>query len=158
MNIPIDTSSISYDWFILGLRLVFIGLIYVFIYQVARVTIRELVHVGTVAPATGSPRIEHATNCLEVIDPAESPLEIGERLQLVHYTTIGRRGNNSLVIADTFVSGQHAELVFENGAWWLDDLGSTNGTFVNQQNVAHRTRIETGDIVQFGRVVTRMTS
>ncbi len=158
MNFSIDTTSISYDWFILGLRLAFIGLIYLFIYQVARVTIRELVKVGTVAPAAEGLHMERSTNALEVIDPAESQLQVGDRLQLSHYTTIGRRADNSIAIADTFVSGQHAEIVLENGSWWLTDLGSTNGTFVNQHDVMHRVRIESGDIVQFGRVITRMTS
>lgn len=157
MSFSIDTSSISYDWFILGLRLAFIGLIYVFIYQVARVTIRELVKVGTIAPAAGVATVGSATRFLEVVEPADSPLAFGERLHLTHYSTIGRNEDNSLVIADSFISGQHAEIIFENGVWWLDDLGSTNGTFVNDAVVSHRTRIASGDIVQFGRVVTRMT-
>lgn len=158
MNLSIDTSLISYDWFILGLRLAFIGLVYVFIYQVARVTIRELVKAGTIAPAASVPIMGNASKFLEVVEPAESPLGFGERLHLSHYTRIGRNEDNSLVIADSFVSGQHAEIAFENGVWWLDDLGSTNGTFVNDDPVSHRTRIESGDIVQFGRVVTRMTA
>jgi pSer/pThr/pTyr-binding forkhead associated (FHA) protein len=79
----------------------------------------------------------------------------GEMIPLDHYTTIGRRSSNTLQISDSFVSSNHAELVFDQGAWWLIDLGSTNGSFVNDVPVRARTRIASGDIVQFGRVKLR---
>lgn len=156
MDLSFSSTSISYDWFILALRLGFIGLIYIFLYQVMRVTLAELVRVGTVAPAAGTPMLKQATMSLEVVEPAESDLEIGERLPLSHYTTVGRQSTNSLTIGDSFVSGQHAEIIFENGRWWLNDLGSTNGTFVNSLEISQRTPIDAGDIVQFGRVVVRL--
>jgi pSer/pThr/pTyr-binding forkhead associated (FHA) protein len=59
------------------------------------------------------------------------------------------------VLDDSFVSSAHAELVFDQGAWWISDTGSTNGTYVNQQPVRGRTRITKGDIVQFGRIALR---
>lgn len=156
MDFSFSDTSISYDWFILALRLVFIGLIYIFLYQVMRVTLGELVRIGSVAPSSSVPAMHNATMELEVVDPAESPLHAGDHLPLSHYTTIGRRPDNALVIADSFVSAQHAEIVFESGSWWVTDLGSTNGTFVNSLEITQRTAIERGDIVQFGRVVTRL--
>jgi len=156
MDFSLSDTSISYDWFILALRLAFIGLIYVFLYQVMRVTLGELVRIGSGAPSSSVPAMHSATMELEVVDPAESPLHAGDHLPLSHYTTIGRRPDNALVIADSFVSAQHAEIVFEGGSWWVTDLGSTNGTFVNSLEITQRTAIERGDIVQFGRVVTRL--
>jgi len=148
-------SSVSFDWFILALRIVFIALIYYFLYQVARVSIRELVSVGSVAPSTTSPVLPSPASALEVIDPAQSTLHPGDLLPLDHYTTVGRREDNTLMIDDGFVSGAHAEIVFDQGAWWLIDLDSTNGTFVGRRPVRARIRVNTGDIVQFGRVTLR---
>jgi hypothetical protein len=154
MNLALD-SAISFDWFILALRIVFIALIYWFLYQVARVSIRELVSVGMAAQTSAVPTLPSPSSSLEIVDPAESSFAPGDVLPLEHYTTIGRREDNSLVLDDSFVSSAHAELVFDQGGWWISDTGSTNGTYVNQQPVRSRTRIAKGDIVQFGRIALR---
>jgi hypothetical protein len=148
-------SAISFDWFILILRIAFIALIYYFLYQVARVSIRELVTIGNAAPSTAAPILPSPSSSLEVIDPAQSTLQPGDLLPLDHYTTVGRRDDNTLMIDDGFVSSTHAEIVFDQGSWWLLDLGSTNGTFLGGRPVRARIRVNNGDVVQFGRVTMR---
>jgi predicted component of type VI protein secretion system len=155
MDLSLD-SAVSFDWFILILRIAFIGLIYYFLYQVARVSIRELVAVGTSTTASAVSTLPSPSSSLEVIDPAESTLQPGDILPLDHYTTVGRRDDNTLVIDDGFVSGAHAEVMFDQGAWWLVDLGSTNGTFVGGRPVHARVHLAPDDIVQFGRVTLRV--
>ena len=154
--IPRD-MTLSFDWFIFALRVAFIFLVYFFLYQIARVTIRELVTIGTATAQSPSAAqtLPDPSSALEIIDPAESSLPPGTRLPLEHYTTIGRRADSSMVIDDGFVSGTHAEIVFDQGAWWVQDLNSTNGTFVNSQPVQGRIRLGDGDIIQFGRVRAR---
>jgi hypothetical protein len=149
--------SLSFDWFILALRVAFIVLVYFFLYQIARVTIRELVTIGnaTAGAAPATPVLPDPSSALEIIDPAESTYPQGMHLPLEHYTTVGRRDDNSMVIDDGFISGSHAEVIFDHGAWWLQDLNSTNGTFVNNQPIQGRIRLTDGDIVQFGRVRLR---
>lgn len=154
MDLSLD-SSVSFDWFILALRIAFIALIYFFLYQVARVSIRELIAVGSVAPATSTPILPSPASALEVVDPAESSLRPGDQLPLDHYTTVGRLDDNTMLIDDGFVSGHHAEVAFDQGSWWLVDLGSTNGTFISGRPVRARVRLAPGDIVQFGRVTLR---
>ncbi len=157
MDFSLSDLTLSFDWFILALRIAFIFLVYFFLYQIARVTIRELVAIGSVtasaSPAT--PILPDPSSAFEIIDPAESSYAPGMHLPLEHYTTVGRRDDNSMVIDDGFISGSHAELIFDHGAWWLQDLNSTNGTFVNNQPVHGRIRLSDGDIVQFGRVRLR---
>jgi pSer/pThr/pTyr-binding forkhead associated (FHA) protein len=157
LDLGFDPSSVSFDWFILALRVAFIALIYFFLFQVARVSIRELVAVGTAAQNSASPMMPSPMSALEVLDPAESSLAEGIRMPLDHYTTIGRREDNSILIDDTFVSGNHAEIVFDGGTWWLSDPGSTNGTFLNGARVRSRVQIANNDVVQFGRVTLRVT-
>ncbi|GAA3595601.1 antibiotic biosynthesis regulator FhaB [Klugiella xanthotipulae] len=49
--------------------------------------------------------------------------------------TIGRSSDSSLVIRDEYTSTHHARLVFQNGEWYLHDLDSTNGTFLNARRI-----------------------
>ncbi len=157
MDVGLNSSSVSFDWFILALRLAFIVLIYFFLYQVARVSIRELVAIASTTQNPDSPVMPSPASALEVLDPAQSSLHPGSRLPLEHYTTIGRRDDNSVVIDDSFVSGNHAEIIYDQGAWWLSDPGSTNGTFLNGNPVRSKSRIANDDVVQFGRVTLRVT-
>lgn len=151
-----DLDSLSFDWFILLLRIAFIGIIFWFLYRVSRVSIRELIAVGVAAPSTTSPRLPRESSALEMVDPVDSTIAAGTVIPLDHYTTIGRGMDNMLVIDDGFVSTSHAELAFDAGDWWLMDLRSTNGTFVNDAPIRNRTLVEDGDIVQFGRVRLRV--
>lgn len=157
-DLQLPESFQTFDWFILALRMAFIFLVYFFLYQIARITIRELVTIGTVSTRTeASPAtMPNPSSALEVIDPAESSYPRGSTFPLDHYTTIGRHSDNSIEIDDGFVSGSHAEIMFDQGVWWLQDLNSTNGTFLNTQPVHSRIQLSDGDIVQFGRVRLRV--
>ena len=66
--------------------------------------------------------------------------------------TIGRSRDNDLVLSDEGApqsSGHHAEVVAGAGGWWLSDLDSTNGTFINGARVT-RARLRSGDSIAFG--------
>lgn len=156
-DLQLPESFDAFDWFILLLRIAFIALVYFFLYQVARVSIRELVMIGTTTghPAAPQAAMPRPASALEMIDPAESSFYEGTTFPLDHYTTVGRHAGNTIAIDDSFVSGSHAELAFDAGGWWLQDLGSTNGTMLNNQPVRSRVRISDGDIIQFGRVRLR---
>jgi len=68
--------------------------------------------------------------------------------------TVGRSRSNTFVLPETLApaaSGRHAEFSHEDGAWWLSDLDSTNGTFVNGQRIT-RTRLTSGDRIAIGDV------
>ncbi len=69
-------------------------------------------------------------------------------------TVLGRRLSNDIVISgDKYVSGRHAAIYCDMGAFFIEDLGSTNGTFVNEKRVppGERVRLHDGDLVRLGR-------
>lgn len=68
-------------------------------------------------------------------------------------TTVGRVADNVVQIDDGSVSSKHAELVMEDGACHIHDLGSTNGTYVNGDQVTDAI-LRHGDEVRFGMVET----
>jgi pSer/pThr/pTyr-binding forkhead associated (FHA) protein len=67
--------------------------------------------------------------------------------------TIGRDSTNEIVINDAEVSRRHARLTFQGGKYVLEDLGSTNGTFVNGQRLAGPRVLKSGEVVSFGEQI-----
>jgi FHA domain-containing protein/uncharacterized protein DUF1707 len=71
--------------------------------------------------------------------------------------TLGRSRECDWIVGDTTVSRRHALLRHGEGKWWLSDLGSTNGTFVNGWKVLSDVEVRPGDHVTFGQVDYRLT-
>src|SRR5262249_21956648 len=93
---------------------------------------------------------------LEVLDASETSISRGTSFRLRTATTIGRRGDNAIVLNDPHVSARHAELRFERGQWWLRDLGSSNGTVLNGELVRTVVGVHAGDVIQCGGVRIRL--
>lgn len=65
-------------------------------------------------------------------------------------TTIGRKMDNDVVIDNLSVSGHHARVVEESGTYFIEDTGSTNGTFLNDTKIAKQ-RLQSGDQIRVGK-------
>jgi predicted component of type VI protein secretion system len=70
--------------------------------------------------------------------------------------TIGRESSNALAINDAEISRKHSRLTFQGGKYVLEDLGSTNGTFVNGQRLAGPVVLKPGDVVSLGEHIVLM--
>jgi len=66
---------------------------------------------------------------------------------------IGRDSTNGVVINDAEISRKHARLTFQGGKYVLEDLGSTNGSFVNGQRLAGPVVLKSGDVVSLGEQI-----
>jgi pSer/pThr/pTyr-binding forkhead associated (FHA) protein len=71
-------------------------------------------------------------------------------------TTIGRAPECELRIDDTYASQQHARVFGKGGSWYVEDLGSTNGTFVNEQRLAAPAMLTPGDKIRVGTTVVEL--
>jgi len=67
---------------------------------------------------------------------------------------IGRDPSNDLVIGDAEVSRKHARLIWQSGGYILEDLGSTNGTYLNGQRLLGPHVMRPGEVIQLGENVT----
>jgi FHA domain len=129
-------------------RLLFLGLLYLFLFRIARAL------VGDLRAAAREPGAELG-RLVVVTSPSGEPPE-GTSLALDAIATIGRDVNNAIVVDDQFVSAEHAILTFRGRAWYVEDLESTNGTFVNGAPVTEVTPLGYGDVVQVGGVRFRL--
>ena len=70
--------------------------------------------------------------------------------------TIGRAPECELRIEDTYASQQHARVFGKGSTWYVEDLGSTNGTFVNEQRLAAPAMLTAGDRIRVGTTVLEL--
>lgn len=66
--------------------------------------------------------------------------------------TLGRDPSCELILEDDAISAHHARLSFHHGQWWAEDLGSTNGTRLNQSALNVPTVLTSGDQIECGRI------
>ena len=130
------------------LRLGFLGLLYLFLAVLARGLLRDL-HGATA-------RTTRAAGVLVVMAaPAGAPA-VGATMALETITTIGRDADNVVVLDDPFASTHHARLTFRGRVWYLEDLGSTNGTRLNGRPVEGAVAVGFGDEVAVGQTRFRL--
>jgi len=71
-------------------------------------------------------------------------------------TVIGRNPECALVLDDDFASGRHARIFHRDDAWFVEDLGSTNGTFLGSQRLTGPVRVEAGSTLRIGKTVIEL--
>ena len=131
-----------------AIRLLFLGLLYLFLFGVARTLLRDL------RQAAREP-VAELGRLVVVASPAGEPAQ-GSSVDLDAITTLGRDVNNAIVVDDQFASAQHAVLTFRGRTWYVEDLRSTNGTFVNGVRVDGLSPLGYGDELQLGQVRMRL--
>ncbi len=99
-------------------------------------------------PGSGSPEL--VVEDSEILAPqTRFELRDGE-------TTVGRSSQSSIVLkSDDYASGRHAQLTRHGGLLYVEDLGSTNGTFVNGRKTVGATPVRDGDTVRIGSTTFR---
>lgn len=105
------------------------------------------------APAEAAPRRSGGRNQalrLRIMEPDEAR---GTTFELPDEVTLGRAPGCGVRVDDAFTSSLHARLYRRDGTLWVEDLGSTNGTWVNAQRVVAPTKLGRGDLVQVGGTV-----
>ncbi len=164
------------DSLLTALKLIFLGLLYLFFFRVIRavwVELREPKDVQvTVAPAPAAARSAARETArvgglrppwagggggaerLVVRGPAG---QYGQAFELGDELTVGRAGGCGVSLPDdTFVSQLHARVFRRDGKLFVEDLGSTNGTFVNDRPVTGTVPFHKGDRLQVGKTVLEL--
>ena len=159
------------DQLLFILKLCLLALLYLFFFRVLRAVWAELkAPVAAPSPVGGAPgpspagaatrkerkAAEKAAKTaphLAVLEPAE---ERGRTYLLGKEASIGRAAGCQITLDDTYCSQLHARVFTNEGQWFVEDLGSTNGTWLNRQKVAGPMVLRRGDRLQVGNTVMEL--
>jgi pSer/pThr/pTyr-binding forkhead associated (FHA) protein len=151
------------------LKVIFLGLLYLFFLRVLRAVWTELrepkmVHVAAnpagAAPPPAAPKAKRrrqksGAERLVVLEPTNRK---GQIFDLGDELTVGRAAGCGVALPDdTFVSQLHARVFRHDGSLYVEDLGSTNGTFLNKKQVSAASPLRRGDRLQVGKTVLELT-
>ncbi len=136
---------------LLVLQLSFLALLYLILFGFARSLLRDLrsAEQAQLASQTGIGR-------LSVLESPEDEPPVGRAIALGPINSLGRNVNNTIYVEDDFVSANHAMLTFRGRSWFIEDQGSTNGTYVNGHPIDRPVALSYGDEVTIGRVRMRL--
>lgn len=93
---------------------------------------------------------------LQIIDGTPDLSEKANSFPLYPVTSIGRAVSNTIVLDHDFVSGRHALITLRGTQWWLEDLGSRNGTQLNDFPLEVASVVKSGDIISIGPIKMRI--
>jgi len=148
------------------LKLCLLALLYLFFFRVLRAVWAEIkapVAVGAPAARPAKPdrrarKAEKRTRQppqpqLVVVEPAD---QRGRSYPLGNELTVGRAAGCQVTVDDTFVSQLHARVFLRDGRYLVEDLGSTNGTYLNRQKVSGPMVMQAGDRLHVGNTVLEL--
>jgi pSer/pThr/pTyr-binding forkhead associated (FHA) protein len=145
------------------LKLCLLALLYLFFFRVLRAVLAEIktpAPAGTAAPARRGSADQPTKKAakrpapqLVVVEPADQK---GRAYPIGNEATVGRAAGCQITVDDTFVSQLHARVFARDGRFLVEDLGSTNGTYLNRQKVAGPMVISPGDRLQVGNTVLEL--
>jgi hypothetical protein len=143
------------------LKYAFLAMLYIFVWRAVRAiyvemrgTARQPVPRGAPQPAPASARRPKQTPKKAVI--VEGAQMKGQAFDLDDEITIGRSEKNRLRLEDSYVSQAHARIFPQGDKVMVEDMGSTNGTYVNRSRITAPTELVRGDKLKIGRTVMEM--
>jgi predicted component of type VI protein secretion system len=137
------------DVTILALRIALVAVLYAFLLVVLRAAGRG---VQAARPVRSTAPPSNVGLQLIVLDAASSGMTAGHVIDVSDGATLGRAERSEVVVADSAVSAQHARVTRIGRVWVVFDLGSTNGTLVNDSRVNSQTQLNHGDVLTLGGV------
>ncbi len=155
-------ASAQVETTLLALKIAFLILLYLFIWRIVRSAARDLrlpqesmILAPQQAAGLLAPRVSRELGRLVVL--SSPALEAGEVLTLdAHPLTVGRGATNDVALSvDEYASSRHARFEPRRDGIFVEDIGSTNGTFVNGIRVTRERRLVPGDVVRIGETDLR---
>ena len=136
------------------LKVLFLALLYFFVYRSLHAVVVDL-RPPAPGPAPGpssAPRArgkgDRPPRSLVILDDRGSKVKT---VPLDGNLQIGRAEACQVRLEDTYISSFHARIFRRDDAWYVEDLGSTNGTYLNRVKVAHPSPVGAGDEIRIGK-------
>ena len=149
------------------MRFAFLALLWLFLYGMVRVIRLELRTAGAPrVPVPAKPKSKRGRSAAVEVRPGRGGLSqlivtegslAGTRVALTGKPIlIGRANDSTLVLTDDYASTRHARISETNNVWYLEDLGSTNGTYVGQTKVTGPLPLEAGVVIRIGKTAMEL--
>ena len=141
------------------LKYAFLAVLYIFVWRSVRAIYQELRPARTPAARTGavqSTRPRKAKKAPKRAVIVEGNSHRGVAFDLGNELIIGRGQKCQVVLDDSYVSQMHARVFSRGDSYMVEDLGSTNGTYLNRRKVTSPTELRRGDQVKIGKTVLEM--
>lgn len=149
------------DLVLLILKYVFLAILWIFVARAVRAVMIELRPAKAQAPASASapsqPPPRRTSKPPGKVVVIEGTSLKGKTFPLTGELTIGRSDQCKVrVEGDTYVSSVHARIFQRDGSYMVEDLGSTNGTYLNRRRITAPAELQRGDRVKVGKTVLEM--
>lgn len=126
-------------------RYIFIIIIYLFIFSIIRLIYLDIRSMDSFSLA-GRPY-------LKLVNRRDTlPYKVKNHYIIEEKLTLGRNKENNISIKDPFISKNHLVIIKDELSYFLEDLNSANGTFVNQQKVEDIVPLKNGDVIEVGNL------
>jgi FHA domain len=142
------------------LKFAFLALLYFFVYRALRSVAVDLADGArgraTRTESTTAPQREarrsrgHGKPPRKVLIVDHEGMK-GSTIRLQEPLQVGRADACQIRLGDTYISQFHARLYPRDGQWYVEDLGSTNGTYLNQRKLTGPSEVHAGDVVRLGK-------
>jgi hypothetical protein len=133
------------------LRYLFLALLFAFVFLVAWTIYRELAPERQPRAVKVAPK--RAKGKASLVIPGAAGRKKQASWELGNEVIIGRTGECGICLKDEFTSNQHAKIYQVEGRFYMEDLGSTNGTYVNGRRINYPTELRGGDSIKIGRTI-----
>jgi hypothetical protein len=158
-------ASVAVEEALLVLKLVFLVLLYLFIWRIVRSAARDVrmpQESFVLAPGSvsGLGHEQSRVDSGRLVVVSSPALEEGNELSLDSSSLLVGRGSRNDVdlTGDEYASSEHARIEPRRDGVWLEDVGSTNGTYLNGIQVTGAKRLSPGDVVRIGETELRYES
>ena len=132
---------------------VFIVILYVIIYYALKIMYRDVKNGGKKRRVP----VAKGNYGLEIINSGDSKdLKDGSIIPIRSDLTIGRKDDNSITLSDQHVSGNHAKIMLRNKSLFIEDLNSTNGTYLNGSKVHGKVKVSNKDEIKIGTAIFKI--
>ncbi|HEX6712009.1 MAG TPA: FHA domain-containing protein [Thermoleophilaceae bacterium] len=150
-----------------ALKFGFLAVLYLFLLWVSRSSLRDLsehddssVVMDADAPVAVPRRERHGPDLRAGVDPrlevvAAMGLEPGTAFEIGDSATMGRADGSDIPVDDPFASSVHARIFPRGQFMYIEDMGSTNGTYLNGRRLRAAERLKVGDMVRIGETEYR---
>lgn len=134
-----------FDLLSIAFKYIFVLIIYMFIFIIIRMIYLDI--------RTMEFRPNDSGSYIKLLNRIETlQYRINDSYPLGDRLTLGRSGENNVVIRDPFISKHHFAITKDEEQYFIEDLGSSNGTFLNKQRLVDAAKLNNGDIIGVGEL------